>query len=93
MLYVKLIQCSGLPYIHGQLEEGAGQSVMKLIWCSGLPEIYARLGVSLPKVSVHYAICETFGVVVFHGLWLVGGGWVQSVMKIIQCNGLPEIHA
>ena len=22
-----------------------------------------------------------------------GGGWSQSVMKIIWCNGLPEIHA
>ena len=40
---------------------GQGQSVMKLIQCSGLAEIYAQLeGVSLPKVSVHYAICETY---------------------------------
>ena len=27
-------------------------------------------------------------------LWLIGGGgWGQSVMKIMQCNRLPEIHA
>ena len=27
-------------------------------------------------------------------LWSIGGGGQgQSVMKIIQCNGLPEIHA
>ena len=27
-------------------------------------------------------------------LWSTGGGGQgQSVMKIIQCNGLPEIHA
>ena len=27
-------------------------------------------------------------------LWLIGGGGQgQSVMKIIWCNGLPEIHA
>ena len=25
-------------------------------------------------------------------LWSIGGGG-QSVMKIMQCNGLPEIHA
>ena len=30
--YVKLIQCSGVPYIYGQLEEG-----VKLIQCSGVP--------------------------------------------------------
>ena len=42
MLYVNLIQCSGLPEIYGQLEEmGWGQSVMKLMQCSGLPEIYS----------------------------------------------------
>ena len=52
-------------------------------------------GVSLSDISVHYAICETYVVVVvFHGSmvnWRSGCG--QSVMKIIWCNGLPEIHA
>ena len=41
---MKLIWCSGLPWIYGQLEEGGrGQSVMKIIWCNGLPQINARL--------------------------------------------------
>ena len=27
-------------------------------------------------------------------IWSIGGGGrIQSVMKIIWCNGLPEIHA
>ena len=41
-----------------------GQSVMKLLWCSCLTWIYGELEEGC-----------------------------QSVMKIIQCNGLPEIHA
>ena len=51
MFYVKVIWCSGLPWIYAQLEEGVGQSVMKPIQCSGLTWIYGQLeeegGVSL----------------------------------------------
>ena len=43
VVYVKLIWCSGLPWIYAQLEEGWGQSVMKLIQCSGLTWIYGQL--------------------------------------------------
>ena len=50
VLYVKLMWCSGLPWIYCQLEEGWGQSVMKLIWCSGLTWIYGQLGVGLGSV-------------------------------------------
>ena len=42
MSYVKLISCSGLQCIYGQLEEG-GQSVMKLVWCSVQPWICGQL--------------------------------------------------
>ena len=45
---MKLIQCSGLPWIYGQLEGEEGQSVMKIMQCNGLPEIHAGLGVNLP---------------------------------------------
>ena len=65
MLYVKLMWCSGLPWIYGQLEEGVG------------------------------SVCHSTDVVQLSSmdLWLIGGGGrVQSVMKIIWCNGLPEIH-
>ena len=40
---MRLIWCSGLPWMHVQLEEGWGQSVMKLMWCSGLTWIYGQL--------------------------------------------------
>ena len=43
MLYMQLIQCSGLPEIYAKLDGGWGQSVMKLMQCSGLPEISAQL--------------------------------------------------
>ena len=38
---MKLIWCSGLPWICGQLEEGWGLSVMKIIQCNGIQGIYA----------------------------------------------------
>ena len=63
MLYVKLMSCSGLPCIYGQLEQG-----VSLSW-------------------------NWYGVVVCHGSVVnKRRGWGQSVMKIMQCNGLPGIH-
>ena len=42
---MKMIQCSGLTWIYGQLEEGVwSQSLMKHITCSGLTWIYGQLG-------------------------------------------------
>ena len=52
LLYMTLMQCSGIAQIYAQLEEGVGSVChgymcillyVKLIWCIGLPEIYARL--------------------------------------------------
>ena len=50
LLYVKLIWCSGIPYIYVQL---GGEYIcpgymcillyVKLIWCSGIPQIYGLL--------------------------------------------------
>ena len=44
LLYVKLIWCSGIPYIYGQLEEGyicpkymCDLLYVKRIWCSSIP--------------------------------------------------------
>ena len=52
LLYMKLICCSDVAKIYGQLEEGVGSVCygymcillyMKLMWCSGFPEIYGQL--------------------------------------------------
>ena len=44
--YVKLIWCSGIPQIYGQLEEKGPWYMCillyeQLMWCSGIPQIYA----------------------------------------------------
>ena len=42
LLYVKLICCSGIPQIYGQLEEGPWSMCIllyvKVIWCSCIPQ-------------------------------------------------------
>ena len=58
LLYVKRIHCSGIPYIYGQLEEGAWYMCIvlyvKLIWCSGIPYIYGQLegGTSAQSICI-----------------------------------------
>ena len=105
MLYVKLMSCSGLLCIYGQMEEG-GQSVMKLIRCSGLPWICGQLeegwGQSVLKImqchglsGIHVQLTGgSISVVVCHvSVVHWRRGFSLSVMKIRQCNGLPDIHA
>ena len=47
LLYLKLIWCSGITYINGQLKEGALVYVhslyVKPIWCSGITYINGQL--------------------------------------------------
>ena len=48
LLYVKLIWCSGITLISGQLEEGVNMQIcivlyVKLIWCSGITSISGQL--------------------------------------------------
>ena len=66
LLYVKLLCCSSIPYIYGQLEERGYMfsryiciwQYVKHIWCSGVPNISGQSeGVYLPLVYVHSAIC------------------------------------
>ena len=59
LLYVQLSQCSGLPEIFGQLEEGVG------FVCNGVV-VFQRCMVDWRRgwglsalVSVHSSICET----------------------------------
>ena len=79
---------------------------MKLIWCNGFPEIYAWLeeewGQSVMGIC---ALCYTwnlFGVMVFQryilnwkGVHLLNLNSLQNLldMKLIWCNGFPEIYA
>ena len=56
LLYVTLIQCSGVPQIYGQLG-GTSPNMcillyVKLIWCSGVPEIYAQLVGTSPNMCI-----------------------------------------
>ena len=80
LLYVKLMQCSDIPQIYGQLE---GMYIcpkhmcillyVKLIWCSCIPQIYDQLEEGF-LVYVHSAICETYLVCWYSiDLWLIGG--------------------
>ena len=52
LLYMKLIQCSGVPQMYGQWEERGIYMCprymcillyVKFIWCSSVPQIYGRL--------------------------------------------------
>ena len=47
LLYVKLMWCSGIPQIYGQLEEGPWSMCIllyvRLKWCSGILQIYGQL--------------------------------------------------
>ena len=95
--YMKLMWCSGVAYIYGQLEEGVGSVChrymcilwyMKLMWCSGvcidLWLIGSVGGVSLPMGI--FAFCYMWnlcGVVVLHRSVVDWRrGWGQSAMAI-----------
>ena len=50
LLYVKLIWCTGIPYIYCQFEWGSICPkymcivlYVKCIWCNGIPYIYGQL--------------------------------------------------
>ena len=50
LLYVKLIWCSGIPYIYGQLELRVHlpsvyvhSAICETFWCSGIPYLYGQL--------------------------------------------------
>ena len=73
LLYVKLILCSGIPYIYDQME---GSYIcpeymcillyVKFIWCSGIPWMYGQLeegGIGRCALCYMLNLC---GVVVFH---------------------------
>ena len=76
LLYVKLIWCSGIPQVYGQLERRyiCHKQIcillyVKLIWCSGIPQIYGQL----EEVGPWY-MC------------------ILLYVKLIWCSGIPQIY-
>ena len=74
MLYVKLMRCSGLPWIYGRLEEGWGSVCHEnysVYWS------YMDLWSIGGGVGVHLS-WKCFGVMVFQRSMLNWGGWGPS---------------
>ena len=89
LLYMKLIWCSGVAEIYGQLEEGMGSVChgymyiflyVQMIWCSVVVLQRSMVhwwGVHLPWVYAHSAICEADLVQwCCRDLWSIPGGSV-----------------
>ena len=89
MLDVKLMWCSGLPLIYGQLEEGLGSVYHDLFGVVVFHEsmVNWRRGQGLSVMK----LIQCSGLTLIYGQ-LEEGGRGQSVIKIIWCNGLPQIH-
>ena len=68
LLYVKLIWCSGIPEMYGQMEEGGHGTCAFCSMCNffGVVIFYTSIvdcrGAHLPYIYVHSAICQTFAV-------------------------------
>ena len=86
LLYVKLIQCSGVPKIYDWLLRGSrcGRAVLTLaqlargpLWCMEREIERERQNLSCTH---HLNICPRYLCIVLY-------------VKLIQCNGLPEISA
>ena len=82
LLYVKLLWCSSIAYIYGQLEGGyicpkymCILLYVKLIWCSGIPYIYGQLEEGHLGICSFCYMSNFCGVAVFHTSmvnWRVG---------------------
>ena len=93
LLYVKLIQYSGIPQIYGQLEEGA------LVYVhSGICETDLEQWYSIPLWSIGSALsicafCYMWNMYLvqwyFIDLWSIGG---EGRSELIWCSGIPHIY-
>ena len=106
VLCVKLIQCSGIPSIYGQLEEGPWYMCillyMKLLWCGSIPYIYGQLEGDTSALGI-CALCymwNIFVIMVFH-IFIVNwsGGYICPnyicivlYVKYIWCSCIPYIY-
>ena len=98
LLYVKLIWCSGIPYIYGQLEEGGlGICALMLyhdptyVQCSGIPEIYGWLeegilGMSALSICAFCYMLNWFSVVVLHRSMVNWrrGPWYMCILLYVK---------
>ena len=84
MLFVKLLWCSGLPWIYGQLEERGGVNLLWVyvhctiyepMWCNSFLDIYAWLQEGWGQSAM--GICALYYIYI----------------KLIWCNGFPDIYA
>ena len=71
LLYVKLIWCSCITQIYGQLEEGGPWYLciplyVKLILCSGITQISVQLEEGGLGICAFFYMQNLFRVVVFH---------------------------
>ena len=104
LLYVKLMWCSGIPQIYGQLEEGPWSMCILLYvkrkWCSGILQIYGQLegAYICPGYMCILLYVNPLHLVVFH-ISMVN--WRRTprymcilllYMKLIWCSGIPQIY-
>ena len=105
LLYVKLLWCSSIPYIYGQLEGVHCTKYMcillyvKLIWCSRIPYIYGQLegGTSALSICAFCCMLNLFSVVVFYISmvnWRRGHSYmcILLYMKLLWCSSIPYIY-
>ena len=91
LLYVKLMWCSSIPYIYGQLERGyichkyvCILPYVKLMWCSGILEIYGWLegGTCARGICAYCYMLNLCSVVVFHTSMVnwMRGPWYMCIV-------------
>ena len=104
LLYIKLIQCSGILQIYDQMEgryicpeDMCTLLYLKLIWCSGIPQMYGQLEEGgLGRCAFCYML-KLCGVVISIHLWSIGGGghWYVCILvyvKLFWCSRIPYIY-
>ena len=99
LLYVKCIWCSGIPEIHGQLEEGTFCYVWNLFSVVVLHRSKVSWRREVLSTCVLCYLWKFFGVAVFHTSMV---HWIGSIcpqyicillyVKLLWCTGISEIY-